>query len=234
MRLLRVRTQLHSPPEARISMGCGNPFPEANLKKSENVLCVGCGSTIDIFVCSNKILPDGKAVCLDAKSEMLSKIEEISKKYNISNIETQQGDLEKMPLLNNSFDVAICNCAFGAHLNKCQVLSEINRVLKPSGRLIISDILLKKPAPGFVKSELSNCINFAEILLNPQEYTEMLKKCGFSKTLIQDKNLDLEDLYCKDHKARKLLCGGKEACDFKEIKENLNDFISSCTIIAYK
>ena len=149
---------LLAPGEANLGLGCGNPLGMADLKQGETVLDLGSGAGFDAFLAAKRVGESGKVIGVDMTQEMIEKSRANAKKLNISNVEFRLGEIEKIPVEDNSVDVAISNCVINLSPDKSAVFSEIYRSLKQGGRMIISDILRSGEIPQEIKD-------------NPEAYT---------------------------------------------------------------
>jgi len=169
----------HIPEEAIMGLGCGNPTAIAELKAGEVVLDLGSGAGVDVFLAANKVGPTGKAIGVDMTKEMVDRAEEIAKNYGYRNVEFRLGEMEKLPVEDESVDIIISNCVINLSPDKSKVFQEAYRALKPKGRLIVSDIVSEGALPSEIKNDLNAwacCIGGA---LEQQEYLEEIKKAGF-------------------------------------------------------
>ena len=167
------------PEETIMGLGCGNPTALAELKTGEVVLDLGSGAGVDVFLAANKVGPTGKAIGVDMTKEMVDKAEEIAKNYGYRKVEFRLGEMEKLPVEDESVDVIISNCVINLSPDKSKVFQEAYRVLKPKGRLIVSDIVAEGALPDEIKDDpdaWAGCIAGA---LEQQEYLGKIKKAGF-------------------------------------------------------
>lgn len=167
------------------SFGCGNPTALAELYPGEVVLDLGSGAGLDVLLSARRVGPHGKAYGLDMTDEMLEEALQNQKKSGITNVEFLKGHIEDIPLPDNSIDVIISNCVINLSADKDKVLKECFRVLKPSGRFAVSDIVLKKALPPKVQQDLmawTGCIAGA---LCDFEYQTKLGNAGFEKIEVQ-------------------------------------------------
>lgn len=141
--------------EANLGLGCGNPVAIAELKEGETVLDLGCGAGFDAFLSALKVGKDGFVIGIDMTSEMIEKAKLNAKNLGYKNVDFLLGEIEDLPIESNTIDVIISNCVINLSLNKKAVFEEAFRVLKPGGRLSISDILRKKDFPEYLKNDIN-------------------------------------------------------------------------------
>src|SRR5688572_5273047 len=135
------------PAEANMGLSCGNPIATANLREGEVVVDLGSGGGLDVFLAAQKVGPSGKAIGIDMTPEMIELARKNAAKAEIGNVEFHLASIDRLPLEDASVDVVISNCVINLAPDKQAVLLEISRVLRPGGRLAVSDIALKKPLP---------------------------------------------------------------------------------------
>jgi len=175
---------LSVPKESNLGLGCGNPIALASLKKSEIVLDLGSGSGFDCFLAANKVGKTGKVIGIDMTAEMVEKARSNARKNKYSNVEFRLGEIENLPVADNSVDVIISNCVINLAPDKVRVFKEALRVLKPGGRLMVSDIVLLKKLPAFVKNSVEAYVGCVAGATLKDKYIRMIKKAGFQDVRI--------------------------------------------------
>ena len=161
------------------SLGCGNPTALAELKPGEVVLDLGSGGGIDVLLSARRVGPEGKAYGLDMTEEMLDLARENQRKSGIQNAEFLKGDIENIPLPDNSVDVILSNCVINLAADKDRVLREAYRVLKPGGRLAVSDVVVRGGVPPEIRRSVELWIGCVAGALEESEYREKLAAAGF-------------------------------------------------------
>ncbi|MGY5872342.1 MAG: arsenite methyltransferase [Candidatus Thorarchaeota archaeon] len=167
--------------------GCGNPVALASLKEGEVVLDLGSGAGLDMFVASKKVGDTGKVIGVDMTPAMIEKAKKNAEELGITNVDFRFGDIEDMPVDDNSVDVVISNCVINLAPDKGKVFREAFRVLKPGGRVMVSDIVLSKPLPMEVSDEVvtyTGCIGGAIL---DEEYLQHMRDAGFKDAKIDSK-----------------------------------------------
>ncbi len=181
--------ELKSIPESAVlGLGCGNPTALADLKDGEIVLDLGSGAGIDVFLAANKVGEKGHVIGVDMTEEMIKRSEKIAKENGYKNVEFRFGEIENLPIEDNTVDVVISNCVINLSPDKFQTFKEAFRVLKPGGRLMVSDIVTEGTLPDDIKKSFdawSGCIAGA---LEKNEYLDTIKKAGFRKVEIINQN----------------------------------------------
>ena len=179
------------PAEADMGLSCGNPTAYAHLKPGEVVLDLGCGGGLDIFLASPKVGPGGRAIGIDMTPEMIERARRNAEKGGFTNVEFHLGKIDDLPLPDNSVDCVISNCVINLAPDKQAVLREIARVLKPGGRLAVSDIALKKELPVEVSSDLLAYVGCVAGAILIDDYKQGLQEAGFAHAEIVDTKRDL-------------------------------------------
>jgi len=161
------------------SLGCGNPTALAELKAGETVLDLGSGGGIDVLLSARRVGPTGKAYGLDMTDEMLALARENQRKAGVENVDFLKGEIEHIPLPDNSVDVVISNCVINLSGDKDQVLREAFRVLKPGGRFAVSDVVTRGDVPAEVRQNMLLWVGCIAGALQDWEYVAKLAKAGF-------------------------------------------------------
>ena len=161
------------------SLGCGNPTALAQLKPGETVLDLGSGGGIDVLLSAQRVGPTGKVYGLDMTEEMLALARENQRKAGVDNVEFLQGEIENIPLPDNSVDVIISNCVINLSGDKDRVLQEAFRVLKPGGRLAVSDVVTRGEMPAELRQDMLLWIGCIAGALQQSEYVAKLAQAGF-------------------------------------------------------
>jgi arsenite methyltransferase len=169
----------------KASLGCGNPTALAELKPGEIVLDLGSGGGIDVLLSAHRVGPTGKAFGLDMADEMLALAEENKRKSGLTNVEFLQGEIENIPLLDNSVDVIISNCVINLSDDKDRVLTEAFRVLKPGGRFAVSDVVVRGHVPDAIKKNMELWVGCVAGALSDDEYEAKLAGAGFENVGIE-------------------------------------------------
>lgn len=163
----------------KASLGCGNPTALAELKAGETVLDLGSGGGIDVLLSARRVGPTGKAFGLDMTDEMLAVAEENKRKSGLGNVEFLKGEIEQIPLPDNSVDVIISNCVINLSGDKDRVLTEAFRVLKPGGRFAVSDVVVRGEVPPAIRKSMELWIGCVAGALSDDEYVAKLARAGF-------------------------------------------------------
>jgi len=161
------------------SLGCGNPTALADLRAGETVLDLGSGGGIDVLLSAQRVGPRGKAYGLDMTDEMLALARENQRKAGVDNVEFLKGEIEAIPLPDNSVDVIISNCVINLSADKDRVFAEALRVLRPGGRFAVSDVVVRGEVPPQIRRSVELWIGCVAGALEEGEYRAKLAKAGF-------------------------------------------------------
>jgi len=179
--------ELKAVPEgANLGLGCGNPVALASLREGETVLDLGSGAGFDCFLAAGKVGENGRVIGVDMTPEMIEKARENASKGNYGNVEFRLGEIENLPVADNSVDIVISNCVINLAPDKRRVFAEAFRVLKPGGRLMISDMVLLKELPDFIKKSIEAYIGCLSGAIMRDEYIGTIKAAGFQEVSIID------------------------------------------------
>jgi SAM-dependent methyltransferase len=182
--------EINTAPEANLGLGCGNPLALSKIKLGETVLDLGSGAGFDCFLASKRVGKTGKVIGVDMTEEMIEKARANAKKYNYSNVEFKLGDIEELPIEDNSIDVIISNCVINLAPDKLKVFKEAFRVLKSGGRMYVSDIVLLGELTEEQKNNpylLTGCVAGA---FSKEDYLAIVKKAGFTVNILgEDKEI---------------------------------------------
>jgi ubiquinone/menaquinone biosynthesis C-methylase UbiE len=165
----------------KASLGCGNPTALAQLEPGETVLDLGSGGGIDVLLSARRVGPTGKAYGLDMTDDMLALARQNQKKAGVDNVEFLKGEIENIPLPDNSVDVIISNCVINLSADKDRVLREAFRVLKPGGRFAVSDVVVRGEVPEEIRRSVLLWVGCIAGALSNTEYESKLKRAGFQQ-----------------------------------------------------
>ncbi len=209
--------ELNAVPEgANLGLGCGNPVALASLKEGDVVLDLGSGAGLDCFLAANEVGKEGKVIGVDMTPEMIDKARENRKKGNYDNVEFRLGEIENIPAADNSVDVIISNCVINLSPDKRRVFKEAFRVLKPGGRLMVSDIVLTKGLPDFIKNSVEAYVGCISGAIMEQEYLDAMREAGFREIKVRDETSFPIDYMANDPTAKAIMSkteGLKEALE---------------------
>ena len=176
------------------SLGCGNPTALAQLNPGETVLDLGSGGGIDVLLSAKRVGPTGKAYGLDMTDNMLELARGNARKANATNVEFLKGEIEHIPLPDNSVDVVISNCVINLSSDKSQVLREAFRVLRPGGRFAVSDVVVRGEVPAEIRKSVELWIGCLAGALEESEYRGKLTDAGFERIEMEPTRVyDVED-----------------------------------------
>ncbi|MBX9789499.1 MAG: arsenite methyltransferase [Pirellulales bacterium] len=179
------------PASANMGLSCGNPTATASLKPGEVVVDLGSGGGLDVFLAAKKVGPTGKAIGIDMTADMVERARRGAQEAGLSNVDFHLAEIESLPLESASVDCMISNCVLNLVPDKARAFAEIFRVLKPGGRLAVSDIALKQPLPNEVSENLLAYIGCVAGAIEIDDYREKLAAAGFADIVIIDTGADL-------------------------------------------
>jgi len=219
------------PKGSNLGLGCGNPNAIASLIEGEIVLDLGSGAGFDCFIAAQKVGKTGKVIGVDMTPEMIKKARDNAKKGKYENVEFRKGEIENLPVENCSIDTIISNCVINLSPDKKQVFKEAFRVLKPKGRLVISDIVITKELPDFIKNSFEAYVGCISGAIMKDKYMKLIKQAGFEDIVITDESLFPVDLVLNDSAAQEII---KKENISKEELEKVGDSIFSIKLICKK
>jgi SAM-dependent methyltransferase len=190
------------PDGANLGLGCGNPVALASLRGGETVLDLGSGAGLDCFLAANSVGERGRVIGVDMTPEMLEKARENARKAGYGNVEFRLGEIENLPVADDSVDVVISNCVINLSPDKGRVFAETFRVLKPGGRLMVSDIVLQKQLPDFILNSIEAYVGCVSGAMLRDDYIESIKAAGFQDIGIIDETYFPFELMVNDPTAR--------------------------------
>jgi arsenite methyltransferase len=184
------------PEGANLGLGCGNPLAFSTLKEGDVVLDLGSGAGFDSFLAARKVGKTGKVIGVDMTPEMIAKATANAKAGNFDNVEFLLGDIEALPLPDNSIDVAISNCVINLVPDKENVFRELHRVLRPGGRFMVSDLVLLKELPEEVRTSVEAYVGCVAGAILKDQYLAIIRGAGFEDVRVVDESyaaVDLDD-----------------------------------------
>jgi arsenite methyltransferase len=172
------------PDGANLGLGCGNPLALASIKEGETVLDLGSGAGFDCFLAANKVGSKGHVIGVDMTPEMLEKARKNASQNNYTNVEFRMGEIEALPVADNTVDVIISNCVINLSVDKPRVFREAYRVLKPGGRIMVSDIVLTKELPENVRKSIRAYIGCVAGASLETDYLGAIEAAGFQEVRV--------------------------------------------------
>lgn len=209
------------PGGANLGLGCGNPVALASLKEGEVVLDLGSGAGFDCFLAAGQVGQGGKVIGVDMTPDMLSKARENAVKGGFANVEFRLGEIEHLPVADNYVDVIISNCVINLSPEKDQVFREAFRVLKPGGRIMVSDIVLLRKLPDIIKDSIAAYVGCVAGAILKGQYLEAIRSAGFDDVGVLAEDVFPVDLVALDPTAKTIIE------DLQLSEENLADLVHS-------
>jgi arsenite methyltransferase len=179
------------PAEANMGLSCGNPTAFASLRPGETVVDLGCGGGLDVFLAAAKVGPSGRAVGIDMTPEMVERAWRNALKHGAANVAFHLATIDRLPLADATADCVISNCVINLATDKAAVFREVFRVLKPGGRVAVSDIALKKPLPDELARDVQAYVGCIAGAIPIDEYERGLRRAGFAAVQVVDTKKDL-------------------------------------------
>lgn len=219
------------PEGSNLGLGCGNPIALASLKKGEIVLDLGSGAGFDCFLAADRVGPEGRVIGVDMTPEMLEKARENAEKDNLSNIEFRLGEIENLPVADSTVDIVISNCVINLSTDKDRVFSEAFRVLKPGGRIMVSDIVLTRELPDIIRKNVSAYVGCISGAIIKEDYLNAVSKAGFTDVKILDETNFPINYIVSDNSA--VIIKNDLDLDKDEVKD-LEESVLSIKVSAFK
>ncbi|HJS20186.1 MAG TPA: arsenite methyltransferase [Anaerolineales bacterium] len=214
--------------ESAVSYGCGDPVTLASLQPGQTVLDLGSGAGLDCFFAARKVGQTGKVIGVDMTPEMIERARSSAKRLNLTNVEFRQGYLEELPVDSGSVDIIVSNCVINLSPDKAKVFGEAYRVLKPGGRLAVSDIVTDGPLPDPIKKSLSAWAGCVAGAVEAQDYINMMKSVGFT-------DISVVPVFFDKEAVDSALDDLKDVVELKTISpEDVYQAVYSAKITAYK
>jgi len=176
------------PDDSVLGLGCGNPVALASLKEGETVLDLGSGGGIDVFLAAKKVGSSGKVIGVDMTEEMVARAKASALKHGYKNVEFRLGEIENLPVEDETVDVIISNCVINLAPDKLKVFQEAYRALKPSGRLMVSDLVTEGKLPEEIRKSYAAWAGCIAGALEKREYLDTIKRAGFKNVKVASEN----------------------------------------------
>ncbi len=212
------------PEDANLGLGCGNPTALAGLKPGETVLDLGSGGGIDCFLAARNVGPAGRVIGVDMTPEMIDRARGNARKTGAANVEFRLGEIENLPVADGAVDVIISNCVINLSTDKPRVFREAFRVLKPGGRVMVSDLALLKPLPESIRASIDAYVACVAGALVKDEYLRAVREAGFERVeVVSEKDFPAE-LVLEDSLAGDVV--KKLKLSPRELREHIGSVVS--------
>jgi SAM-dependent methyltransferase len=212
------------PEDANLGLGCGNPAALAGLKKGETVLDLGSGAGIDCFLAAARVGPSGRVIGVDMTPEMIDRARANTRKNGYKNVEFRLGEIENLPAADNSIDVIISNCVINLSTDKGRVFGEALRVLRPGGRMMVSDLALKKPLPAAIRESVEAYVACIAGAMIKDDYLGAVRDAGFKDIQVVSETAFPAELVLEDSFAPEII--KKLNIPQKELMEHVSSVLS--------
>ncbi|MDD4652005.1 MAG: arsenite methyltransferase [Methanothrix sp.] len=219
------------PAGSNLGLGCGNPIAYASLKEDETVLDLGSGAGFDCFLASKIVGPQGRVIGVDMTAEMISRAKANASQGGYSNVEFRLGEIEALPVEDSTVDAVISNCVINLVPDKKKAFQEAFRVLKPGGRMMVSDIVLLKALPEFVRQSIKAYVGCIAGALPKDRYLDAIKSAGFKDVRVVQESIFPLDCMTNDPTGKAILTSLDGA---PEERKNVEDCISSVKVSGLK
>jgi arsenite methyltransferase len=193
------------PDGANLGLGCGNPVALASLKEGEVVLDLGSGAGFDCFLAAKRVGVNGRVIGVDMTPEMLDAARDNARKGDYKNVEFRLGEIENLPVADHSVDAIISNCVINLSVDKARVFAEAFRVLKPGGRMMVSDIVLLRELPEFIRDSVSAYVGCISGAMLKNDYLTAIERAGFKDVTVVEETVFPVDLVLDDPGARAII-----------------------------
>lgn len=213
-----------APEGANLGLGCGNPVALASLREGDVVLDLGSGAGFDCFLAAQHVGASGRVIGVDMTPEMVAKARENARKGDYRNVEFRLGEIEHLPITDNSVDVTISNCVINLVPDKLRAFVEIFRVLKPGGRLMISDIVLLQELPDVIKNSAAAYVGCISGALMKEEYLKTIRDAGFEDVQVVEETVFPIECMANDLTAQAIVKDA--ALPFERIQEFEHSVVS--------
>lgn len=221
--------ELESVPEdANLGLGCGNPVALASLKEGEIVLDLGAGAGFDVFLAANRVGNSGRVIGVDMTPEMVGKARANALNGGYENVEFRLGEIENIPAADSSVDVITSNCVINLSPDKQRVFKDALRVLKPGGRLMVSDIVLLKELPDAIKQSVAAYVGCVAGALMKDDYLKAIREAGFQDVNVLDETLFPIDCISYDSTTKAVID------KLKANREDIENSVASIKVKAMK
>ena len=236
------------PADANMALSCGNPTAMASLKPGEVVVDLGCGGGLDVFLAAKAVGETGRVIGIDMTQDMIDRAERNAAQAGVTNVEFHLAEIEDLPLDDGSTDCILSNCVLNLVPDKDRAFAEVFRILKPGGRLAVSDIALKQELPEDLRTDVEAYVGCIAGAIGIDEYVSGLRRAGFVEVKVEDTGADLNaygKLTGEGGSSTSCCCGGTDDAESCEphaspaqstilSKYNVNDYAASVRVTATK
>ncbi len=216
------------------SLGCGNPTALADLRPGETVLDLGSGGGIDCFLAAKQVGPEGRVIGLDMTPEMIKLARQNAKKVGLTNVDFRYGEMEDMPIADETVDVIISNCVINLSPDKDAVFGEAYRVLKPGGRLVVSDMVTNGPLPDVVRQSAEAWAACVAGALDEASYLDKIGAAGFTEVQVTGRDYVDPEIIAASPDVTGFLAGLGESVSVGELAQAMRHKVASIKVVARK